>query len=237
MRFIQKTLALVGLTLSLGLVAASASASPANPAAGAEYTVLDNPQPTEPGKKVEVIEFFGYFCPHCNALEPTLESWVAKQGDKITFKRVPVAFDPRSIPEQKLYYTLEAMGQLGKMHQKVFNAIHIQRQRFDKDDAIIDFAVKQGLDKAKFVDTYGSFGVQTKVTQVAKLQEYYKIDGVPTIVIDGRFVTSPSIVGKTAGAGKTEPELFKSTMQVMDSLVTKVAAEKAKTAVAPVAKK
>lgn len=248
MRFFQKALAVAGLSLSFGLLAASAGASPANPVAGAEYKVLDNPQPTDSGlgKKVEVTEFFGYFCPHCNALEPTLEDWIAKQGDKISVKRVPVDFaidpanpnqpQPKSpyLPQKKLYYTLEAMGKLPEMHKKVFNAIHVQRQRLDKDDAIIDFAVKQGLDKAKFLDVYNSFAVQTKVTRAAQLQNAYKVDGVPMLVIDGRYVTSPSIVGATPGAGDNEPALFKSTLQVMDSLVAKAAAEKGKTA-APVA--
>ncbi|WP_211464225.1 thiol:disulfide interchange protein DsbA/DsbL [Collimonas silvisoli] len=246
MRFFQKALAVAGLSLSFGLVAASAGASPANPVAGTEYKVLDNPQPTDSwlGKKVEVTEFFGYFCPHCNALEPALEDWIAKQGDKISVKRVPVDFsidpvhpDPQAkspyLPQKKLYYTLEAMGKLPEMHKKVFNAIHVQRQRLDKDDAVIDFAVKQGLDKAKFLDIYNSFAVQTKVTRAAQLQNAYKVDGVPMLVVDGRYVTSPSIVGATPGAGDNEPALFKSTLQVMDGLVAKAAAEKGKTA-APV---
>ncbi|AMO97760.1 thiol:disulfide interchange protein DsbA [Collimonas fungivorans] len=236
MRFFQKALAIAGLSLSFGLLAASAGASPANPVAGKEYKVLDNPQPTDSGlgKKVEVTEFFGYFCPHCNALEPTLEEWIAKQGDKISLKRVPVDFgdpngDPKKSPyvvQKKLYYTLEAMGKLPEMHKKVFDAIHAQRQRLDTDTAVADFAAKQGLDKAKFLDVYNSFAVQTKVTRATQLQTAYKIDGVPTLIVDGRYVTSPSIVSANPGAGDSEPALFKSTLQVMDSLVAKAAAGK-----------
>ncbi|AMP02268.1 thiol:disulfide interchange protein DsbA [Collimonas arenae] len=236
MRFFQKVFAVAGLSLSLGLVAASAGASPANPVAGTDYKVLDNPQPTDSGlgKKVEVTEFFGYFCPHCNALEPTLEEWIAKQGDKISFKRVPVDFgdpsaDPKKSPyvaQKKLYYTLEAMGKIPEMHKKVFNAIHVQRQNLNSDAGVADFAAKQGLDKAKFLEIYNSFSVQTKVTRATQLQNAYKVDGVPMLVVDGRYVTSPSIVGVNPNAGKTEPELFKSTLQVMDGLVAKVAAGK-----------
>jgi len=236
MRFFQKVLAVAGLSLSLGLVAASAGASPANPVAGTDYKGLDNPQPTDSGlgKKVEVTEFFGYFCPHCNALEPTLEEWIAKQGDKISFKRVPVDFgDPSAdsktspyVAQKKLYYTLEAMGKIPEMHKKVFNAIHAQRQNLNNDAGILDFAVKQGLDKTKFLEIYNSFGVQTKVTRATQLQNAYKVDGVPMLVVDGRYVTSPSIVGANPNAGKTEPELFKSTLQVLDGLVAKVAAGK-----------
>lgn len=239
MRSFQKAFAIVSLSLSLGLVAASAGASPANPVAGTDYRVLDNPQPTDSnlGKKVEVTEFFWYSCPHCNALEPALEGWVAKQGDKIAFKRVPIAFDPRFVPEQKLYYALEAMGKVPELHKKVFNAIHVQHQRLDKESTIADFVGKQGLDKAKFMDLYNSFAVQTKATRAKQLQDAYKVDGVPMLVVDGRFVTSPSIVGATSGAGSTEAALFQSTLQVMDSLVAKVATEKGKAAVPVTAKK
>jgi thiol:disulfide interchange protein DsbA len=115
------------------------------------------------GKKVEVTEFFWYSCPHCNALEPSLEAWVKKQGDKITFRRVPVMFRESFIPQQKLYYTLEAMGLVDSMHAKVFRAIHIEHQQLDTDKQIADFIAKQGVDAKKFADVYNSFGVQTKV--------------------------------------------------------------------------
>src|SRR5437879_4559754 len=207
MRFFERAFAIIGLSLNLGLVAASAGASPANPVAGTDYNVLETPQSTDSGKKIEVTEFFWYSCPHCNALEPTLEAWVAKQGDKIDFKRVPISFDPRFLPQQKLYYTLEALGQVPAMHKKVFNAIHVERQRLDTDATILDFAVKQGLDKAKFADAYNSFGVQSKATRALQLQNAYKVDGVPMIAVDGRFITAPSIVGKAMG-NAPEPALF-----------------------------
>src|SRR5437870_788528 len=116
MRLIKHTLA----ALSLSLVAAAAFASPANPQNGVDYRTLDRAQQTDSGKKVEVTEFFWYSCPHCNALEPALEAWVKKQGDRIVFKRVPVMFREDFLPQQKLYYTLEAMGKLDELHQKVF---------------------------------------------------------------------------------------------------------------------
>lgn len=237
MSFFQKAYTVVGLTLSLSLIAVNASASPTNPVAGTDYKILDAPQTTDAGKKVEVTEFFWYSCPHCSALEPSLEEWVAKQGDKIAFKRVPVAFDPRFVPQQKLYYALEAMGKVPELHQKVFNAIHIQRQHLDSDTSIVDYIAKQGLDKAKFLDVYNSFAVQTKATRASQLQTTYKIDGVPTLVVDGRFVTSPSVVGASFGPGSSEAALFKATTQVLDHLVAKVTREKEKPAVATPTKK
>ncbi|MEO5794571.1 MAG: thiol:disulfide interchange protein DsbA/DsbL [Rhodoferax sp.] len=168
----------------------SAHAQGKAPVAGTDYLVLDKPVPTEaPAGKVEVIEFFWYACPHCFAFEPALVAWLKKLPKNVAFRRVPVVFQDSFIPPQKLYYTLEAMGQLEAMHEKVFNAIHIERQRLDKDNLVIDWALKQGLDKAKFVETYNSFSVATKVRKAAQLQEAYKVAGVPAMGVAGRFYT------------------------------------------------
>ncbi|MBC7489999.1 MAG: thiol:disulfide interchange protein DsbA/DsbL [Glaciimonas sp.] len=227
MRFLQRAFTIVGLSLNfgLGLVTASVSASPANPVAGIDYQILQTPQSTDFSKKVEVIEFFWYNCLHCSVLELMMEDWVAKQGDKIDFKRVPIQFDPHFLPQQKLYYALEAMDQVPAIHKKVFNAIHVQHQRLDTDATIIDFAVKQGLDKAKFTDVFNSFSVQFKAQRAKQMQDAYKIDGVPMIAIDGRFMTAPSIMAATM-PNAAEPQLFAATMQLVDTLIVKAAAEK-----------
>ncbi|MGH8807475.1 MAG: thiol:disulfide interchange protein DsbA/DsbL, partial [Noviherbaspirillum sp.] len=161
-----------------------------------------------------------YSCPHCNALESELVAWVKKQGDGIAFKRVPIAFRDSMVPQQKLYYTLEALGKLDELHAKVFNTIHVQKQATDTDAAILDFALKNGLDKQKFSDAYNSFGVQSKVARAKQLQQAYQIDGVPMLAVDGRYLTSPSIVGASVG-NRPEPVLHAATFQVMDWLVNK----------------
>lgn len=222
MRFLKQALA----ALSLGLIALTASAAPANPQAGADYRVLSKPQQTDSGKKVEVTEFFWYSCPHCFAFEPDLEAWVKKQGDNIVFKRVPVAFRDSMLPEQKLYYALEAMGKAEEMQRKIFNAIHVQHLQLNNDAAIADYIAKQGVDKQKFLELYNSFGVQSKARRAAQLQQAYEIDGVPTVAVDGRFLTSPSIVAASMG-NVSEPALMAGTLQVMDWLVARVAREKA----------
>ncbi|WP_295959289.1 thiol:disulfide interchange protein DsbA/DsbL [Rhodoferax sp.] len=168
----------------------SAHAQGKAPVAGTDYLVLDKPVPTDaPAGKVEVIEFFWYACPHCFAFEPALVAWLKKLPKNVAFRRVPVVFQDSFIPPQKLYYTLEAMGQLEAVHEKVFNAIHVERQKLDKDSLVIDWAIKQGLDKAKFVETYNSFSVATKVRKAAQLQEAYKVAGVPAMGVAGRFYT------------------------------------------------
>ncbi len=216
MRFFQK----VVTALSLCFVAATAGATPANPQSGTDYRTLDKAQSTDSGNKIEVIEFFWYSCPHCKAFDPDLTAWVKKQGDKIAFKRVPVMFREEMMPEQRFYYALEAMGKADEMQEKIFKAIHTDRQRLDKEGAIVDYVVKHGIDKQKFLDLYNSFGVQTKVRRAAQLQEQYKVDGVPMIAIDGRYVTSPSIIAASIG-NQTEAALHAATFQVMDALLVK----------------
>lgn len=218
MRFIQHLLAIA----TLSLFAATAGASPTAPVNGSDYRTLDKAQQTDSGKKVEVTEFFWYSCPHCSALEPALEAWVKKQGDKINFKRVPVAFRDSFIPQQKLYYSLEALGWVNALHGKVFRAIHVERQPLDTDKQIADFIAKQGVDTKKFAETYNSFGIQSKVQRATQLQAAYKVDGVPMIAIDGRYITSPSIIGASLG-NRPEAILHDATLQVMDWLVTKSA--------------
>jgi thiol:disulfide interchange protein DsbA len=219
MRFIQHLLAIVGFSL----VAATVAASPAAPVSGTDYRTLDKPQQTDSGKKVEVTEFFWYDCPHCNAFDPSLEAWVKKQGDKINFKRVPVAFRDTFIPQQKLYYALEAMGKVNELHTKIFRAIHADRQQLDTDAQIAAYIAKQGIDPKKFADAYNSFGVQTKVQRATQLQAAYQVDGVPMLAVDGKYLTSPSIVAASAGGNRPEQLLFDATLQVADWLVAKSA--------------
>lgn len=216
MRFLQHLLA----ALSLALVAAGANAAPNNPQNGLDYRTLDKAQQTDAGKKVEVLEFFWYSCPHCSALEHELVAWVKKQGDNIVFKRVPVAFRDSMIPQQKFFYTIEAMGKFDELHQKMFNAIHVEKRRVDSDAEILDFVTKNGVDKQKFLDVYNSFGIQSKAKRAAQLMQAYQVDGVPLLAVDGRYLTSPSIVGASVG-NRPEPVLHQATFQVMDWLVNK----------------
>lgn len=221
MRLFRHTLA----AISFGLLAISAGASPANPQNGSDYLTLEKAQPTDAGKKIEVIEFFWYNCPHCAAFDPSLSAWVKKQGDKIVFKQVPVAFNESFIPQQKLFYALEAMGKTAEMTPKIFHAIHVDRQRVDTDKTILEFIVKQGIDQQKFLDLYNSFGMQTKTRRASQLQEAFKLDGVPTVAIDGRYLTSPAMASASM-AGQPETMLQVAALQVMDHLLTKAIAAK-----------
>ncbi|KWK55139.1 thiol:disulfide interchange protein [Burkholderia stagnalis] len=200
------------LLLSLGLVAGFAQAAPGAPVAGKDYEVMKSPQPVSaPAGKVEVIEFFWYGCPHCYEFEPTVEAWVKKQGDKIEFKRIPVAFRDDFVPHSKLFYTVSALGISEKVTPAIFNAIHKQKNYLLTPQAQADFLATQGVDKKKFMDAYNSFGVQGQVKQSAELLKSYNIDGVPTIVVQGKYKTGPAYTNSLEG-----------TAQVLDYLVKQV---------------
>jgi thiol:disulfide interchange protein DsbA len=212
--------------LAAALAASTAFASPTDPKSGVEYVTLAQPQPVQAtGKKVEVIEFFMYHCPHCNALEPQLEQWVKKQGANIQFKRVHLPFSGPNDPEAHLYLTLDAMGKAEEFQTKVFKAWHVDHLRLNTDAAIIDWVSKNGIDRNKFLDVWNSFGVITKLHRLPQITTDYKVDGVPTMIIDGKYQTSPSIVYNSVKT-TSEPVLFQATLQVMDALVAKAAKSK-----------
>ena len=161
-------------------------------AANESFITIDPPQATAEPDKIEVLEFFQYGCPHCRAMEPLIAKWEQQIGDDIVLHRIPVAFNPAMSPWQYLYYTLEAMQRLD-LHAKVFAAVQTERNLLNSRDAVVEWAVKQGLDKAEFEAVYDSFGVRTKVNRAGQLIKAYNIDSVPTLAVDGRYLTSPAL--------------------------------------------
>lgn len=160
------------------------------PVAGTDYAVLETIAPVEaPAGKIEVVEFFWYNCMHCNAFEPILGEWAKKLPKDVAFRRVPVAFNASFAPQQRLYYALEAMGLLEKVHPKVFAAIHVDKLNLSKGEAITEWIGKNGVDTAKFLVQYNSFGVVTKAQKASQLQNAFKVEGVPALGVAGRFYT------------------------------------------------
>jgi protein dithiol oxidoreductase (disulfide-forming) len=179
---------------------------------GQDYVALDKRVPTETaGGRVEVIEFFWYNCPHCNAFEPRLEQWIAKLPKDVSLRRVPVAFRDDFVPQQRLFYSLEAMGKLDELHKKVFYAIHVEKRKLESQAAISEWVASQGVDKVKFDQIYDSFAVQTKATRASKLQNDYKVSGVPSLGIAGRFYTDGAMAQSMERA-----------LQITDALVAEV---------------
>ncbi|HZX28512.1 MAG TPA: thiol:disulfide interchange protein DsbA/DsbL [Telluria sp.] len=222
MRFLRFALAAASLA-----AAATAFASPTDPRLNADYTMLAQPQPTQAsGKKVEVLEFFMYRCPHCAALEPELEAWAKRQGDNVVLRRVHFPYSGPKDPGAHLYVTLEAMGKAEELSQKIFDAIHKQRIRLDNNEqAIFDFVAKNGVDLAKFKEVWSSFSVLTKMNRLNSVVSTYKVETAPTLIIDGKYVTSPGDIGQ-ANHIADEPTLMKTVPQVLDALVAKAKASK-----------
>ena len=166
------------------------------PVEGTHYVRLSQPVPAGPVGKIEVIEFFWYGCPHCNAFESTLEPWVKQLPADVAFHRVPVAFSAEPfVAHQRIFYALDSLGLVAAMHRKVFYAIHNDRLRLDKPADISAFMARNGVNAAKFIEAYDSFSVQGKAKQATQQAAAYKIDGVPAIGIQGRYYTSGSLAG------------------------------------------
>jgi thiol:disulfide interchange protein DsbA len=169
------------------------------PVEGRDFKRVESPVPVPDGK-VEVVEFFGYWCPHCNAFEPALDAWVKKLPAHVTFRRLPVAFTPGQEPMQRLYYAIEAMGLMYTLHRKVFAALHVEKKRLNTEADIAGWLTSVGADAAKITDTMKSFAVATKVRQSRQMADGYRIEGVPTLGVQGRWLTSPSIAGSSERA-------------------------------------
>ena len=197
---------------SLGLSTPLFAQGPAKFVPGKDYMKLDRVVPTETeAGKIELIEFFWYSCPHCNAFEPSFAQWIKNAPKDVVVRRVPVAFRDDFGPQQRLFYSLEAMGLLEKLHVKVFYAVHVERLPLNTEASIITWIEKQGVDKAKFADTYKSFGVASKVKRAVQLQNDFKIEGVPSLGVAGRFYTDGTLAGSMDRA-----------LQVTDSLLALV---------------
>ncbi len=159
------------------------------------YEIMNPPQPTEGDGKIEVIEFFWYGCPHCYHLEPALSAWLKTKPADVVFKRIPAV--PSGSWEQLavVYYTFEAMGLLDQYHSKIFDAIHKDNENLGNKNVRDKWLAKNGIDPKKYDEVEKSFSVQTKVNRAKQLTAAYRVDGVPRIVVAGRYYTGPEQAG------------------------------------------
>ncbi|MES2786111.1 MAG: thiol:disulfide interchange protein DsbA/DsbL [Pseudomonadota bacterium] len=182
-------------TAALG-IAGPVFAQGKKPEDGGDFISLDRRVPVDaPEGRIEVIEFFWYGCPHCNAFEPRLVSWIQRQQPDVAVRRIPAAFRDDMVPQQRLFYALEAMGKVEELHDKVFRAIHEERNPLNREALIVDWVGKQGVDPAKFRELYNSLGVLSKARRAVQIQDAYKVQGVPAIGVAGRFYTDAALAG------------------------------------------
>ena len=170
-----------------------------------QYTELNPPQPTvaDDGKKIEVVEFFWYGCPHCYNIEPMVEQWKKTLPPEAVFRPFPAVFNARWGHDAAIFYTFEALGVLDRMHRPFFDAIHQNGLRSDDPKALAEWVRNHGMDPKKFEDTMKSFSVQAKVRRAAQLTAAYKIDGTPAFAVDGRYTVSAEQGGSREGMLKT----------------------------------
>lgn len=199
------------------LVAVAAALTLAAPAmaqtAGKDYTPIEPPQATDNPGKVEVIEFFSYGCPHCNDFHPLVSAWSAKLPADVTFRRIPVTFGRAAWANiARLFYALEATGDLAKLDGEVFKAIHGERLNLFEEKALNEWVVKKGVDPKKFNDAFSSFGVMSKVKRGDQMAQAFRIQGVPAVAVEGKYLAG----------GKD----FNETLSIADKLIAKARSEK-----------
>jgi thiol:disulfide interchange protein DsbA len=185
------------------------------PDAGIDYNEVRPPQPTETPGKVEVLEFFWYGCPHCAAFEPELTAWRKHLPADVAYRRNPVAFSDAQTPHSKIFYALEALGKVESMQSRVFAEIVGNRKPLLKTDDIADFMATNGIDRKQWLDTFNSFSVAARASRAAQVWRAYKVDGTPTIGVDGRYTTSPAQAN-----GRAE------CLRVVDFLIDRIRAER-----------
>ena len=192
------------------------------PVEGVNYVRLEQPAAAGTPGRIEVIEFFWYECPHCNAFEPSLDAWSRRLPADVVLRRVPVWF--REFPytaQQKLFYALEAAGLLPTLHRRVFAAIHNDQVRMRTPEDFAAFALKNGVDPVKFMALYASFGVQSKAQQARVLAAAYDIDAVPAMGVQGRYYTNGGLANAN-GTANSPAGSNDRMLDVVDALIAKV---------------
>ncbi len=202
---------------AVSVASLSVGAQVLQPKADVDYLVLSTRAPVDaPAGKVEVVDFFWYDCPHCNAFEPVLQSWINRQAPEVAVRRVPVGFRDSFVPLQRLFYALEGMNQVDALHAKVFAAIHGPTPELPKEargEQIAAWVEKQGVDVNRFVTLFNAPETVDKVRKASRLQNQYKVSGVPALGVDGRFYTDGDMA-----------KSLRRSLQVVDYLVAEVRA-------------
>jgi thiol:disulfide interchange protein DsbA len=208
----MKTLANLSTTLCAALVLLGATALPAASAPfveGQHYVKVDPPQPTETGNKIEVLEFFWYGCPHCYRLEPYVKRWLKTKPANVEFVRMPGIFSPRWMMHARAYYTAEVLGVVDKLHDPIFEAIHGARNPLDSEEAILQLFKQHGVLEADFKKVFLSFAVETKMQRASEMAMRYDLDGVPAVIVNGKYRTSASLAGSNAAVFQVVDQLIK----------------------------
>jgi thiol:disulfide interchange protein DsbA len=158
-----------------------------------EYRLVA-PQPVESGNRIEVIDFFWYGCPYCNELQPALESWIRRKPADVALRRIPAILRDSWAPHARIYYALEQLNEVERLHLKVYYGYHVEKLHMSRPDVMVEWAIKNGIDRKRWLDAYHSPEVDAKIERAKKLSEAYTVEVTPTLVVDGRYLTSGAYV-------------------------------------------
>jgi thiol:disulfide interchange protein DsbA len=161
-----------------------------------EYRLIA-PQPVETAGKIEVIDFFWYGCPACNALQPALEAWIKRKPADVVVRRIPAIFRESWVPHVRIYYTLERLGELDRLHQRVYFSYHVEELALSKPEVAELWATRNGIDRQKWLDAYNSPEVTARIQQARDLTAAYDVRGTPTLVVNGRYLTAWDMADQT----------------------------------------
>lgn len=186
-------LALLGLFAFLPAENGAVAAAPA--VRDKEYRLISPPQPGDNAKKIEVVEFFYYGCPHCYELEPALKNWLKRKPADVEFRQQPAVFRENWIPLTKTYFALDALGLLPQLSDKVYSAVHDEGIGLSDEAMMGKWIAQQGVDPVKFSEAYRSFAVQNSVQRAIQVTRDYQVKGTPSIAVAGRYITSPAMTG------------------------------------------
>ena len=164
-----------------------------------EYRLVEPPQPVETGARIEVIDFFWYGCPHCNDLQPALEDWIRRKPSDVTLRRIPALLRDSWAAHARIYYALELLKEVERLHQKVYYSYHVEELHMSKPDVVEQWAIKNGIDRRRWVDAYFSPEVDGSLARAKRATQVYTVEGTPTLVVDGRFLTSGSMAPSLKG--------------------------------------
>jgi len=170
-------------------------------------------QPVQVSKGIEVIDFFWYGCPYCNSLQPAMERWISRKPADVTVRRIPAVLRDSWAPHARVYYTLEALGEVERLHQRAYYSYHVEELAMSRAEAMSEWAVRNGIARERWDATYNSAAVQRKVEQAVELTRAYNVTGTPSLVVDGRYVTSGNM-----------SETLDGMIQILEGLIYRVRA-------------
>lgn len=196
------------LAVALLAIAGAAPAQEIRARQNIEYRLIE-PQPVASSDRVEVIDFFWYGCPYCNQLQPALEAWERRKPDDVALRRVPVILRDSWAPHARIYYTLEALGETERLHRRVYHGYHVEELHMSRPEVMEEWAVRHGIDRERWREAYFSPEVDARVAEAYRMTNRYGIRGTPSIVVDGRYLTSSSMTPTVSGVVEVLEDLIR----------------------------